>query len=62
MVKVPEDTVSIEFVFHVPGTLTVLVADPKLIIFAPVAAAWIFKLPVLEAALQSETVPVVAVS
>ena len=54
-VRVPVET-------KFPSKLTVEVADPKLMVFAPVAAAWILRLPVLEAALQSDTAPDVAVS
>ena len=47
---------------RVPGTLTVEVADPKFTVFAPVAAVWMFRLPVRETESHKETMPVVVLS
>ena len=49
------------FALNDPGALTAEVDDPRLMMFEPVAADWIFSMPVLEAALQSDTAADVAV-
>ena len=41
-----------------PGALTVELADPTLMVLAPVAEAWRFNVPLREAAPQRETMPV----